>query len=586
MAFDSCRYRGLRGLLCGLPLFVALSGTSGCREPPSACATDDCGKVDAGAAGAGPEDAGEDAPALEAGDGDTPPPARPDAAECLTDDECDDGKACNGKERCQNGACRTGTALKCPDELSCVEGAESAACEFEEQSPWLLFFDNAGGLKEAGGLFGTTTASAATSKPIDLASGAVSEEGQSLWFTSWSADGRYLAMNVTGTAGGVFYREFGRGLPSPAAPIPDVPRDPDRLVFGPFAKDRNSLILGSGSLVFEVHFETDGPHTQLLAEDGDTPDYAYCAGGNVVLLQKNSVTGGWALVDLEAPKAEAQELSGVPILAPNRKRFVAGDGGAYELADCARSAKATDLQIGALLGSSYQPQRWAPDSRHLMFMSAGATTELALVDTVGANASVRWKGSVDDDDYGFEYWFSADSRFVLLEEDQAFSLIEVASGTKTPLDLPSGATQVSWADDGATLLYHRLWSDSLPETYWIQSPGEAARELFRVTGEVLRSQVWFAQGFALVLVPSDSGTQILRVDLKNPKAYRELLSAAVPGDIGLLRLSPDARGVLFERSVQDDTDVLWLPLLAGPTRAIQLSGSNARVEDPFQPWPE
>lgn len=44
----------------------------------------------------------------------------PDAGQCVTDDDCDDTRACNGVERCVEGRCRAGVALACDDDDPCT----------------------------------------------------------------------------------------------------------------------------------------------------------------------------------------------------------------------------------------------------------------------------------------------------------------------------------------------------------------------------------------------------------------------------------------------------------------------------------
>ena len=74
------------------------------------------------------------------------PPARPSDAgappslACLSDADCADTIACNGKERCQTGACVSGAPIACATGLQCTEhGAAAASCDFATPGRWLTF---------------------------------------------------------------------------------------------------------------------------------------------------------------------------------------------------------------------------------------------------------------------------------------------------------------------------------------------------------------------------------------------------------------------------------------------------------------
>src|SRR5690349_11793302 len=87
-------------------LFVILSLVF-CAGWLVSCGDDDDGgngTEDSGPAEAGPK---EDA-------SNVPPPT------CTTDDDCDDGRFCDGQERCRNGECSAGAPVVCDDGIECT----------------------------------------------------------------------------------------------------------------------------------------------------------------------------------------------------------------------------------------------------------------------------------------------------------------------------------------------------------------------------------------------------------------------------------------------------------------------------------
>jgi Tol biopolymer transport system component len=118
--------------------FLQLSSACGDSSPSHVSALAPHG--DAGASGA-PDDA--------------PPEASEDGAAgghagsngedtCESDADCDDALACNGRERCQMGACEQEEPIECTHGTTCVEdGSEDGACEFVDQGSWVVFLSDA-----------------------------------------------------------------------------------------------------------------------------------------------------------------------------------------------------------------------------------------------------------------------------------------------------------------------------------------------------------------------------------------------------------------------------------------------------------
>jgi hypothetical protein len=91
------------------------------------------GEALAGASGQGAGGIGtEPGAAGEGGSGEILP------VDCVTDDDCDDGKACNGFESCSANKCQAGEAVECASGMKCSEAAE-ASCQFPSDAPWVVY---------------------------------------------------------------------------------------------------------------------------------------------------------------------------------------------------------------------------------------------------------------------------------------------------------------------------------------------------------------------------------------------------------------------------------------------------------------
>ncbi len=115
------------------------AGASGAADEPgddSRAAAD--GGATAGGGGADATFAGgaesEPRDSAQAGAGGEAPAPR----SCKTDEDCDDGKVCSGREACVRGSCQAGKAVACADNLSCSD-EDDGACVYADPSPWVVY---------------------------------------------------------------------------------------------------------------------------------------------------------------------------------------------------------------------------------------------------------------------------------------------------------------------------------------------------------------------------------------------------------------------------------------------------------------
>jgi hypothetical protein len=577
----------------GLPFGAALALFAlisiGCRGYESSCSGRACSGAPAGAGG-------EDTISVSgtggnAGDAGSTPVAGAGAGEggalpesvtpqCSSNADCDDGATCNGSERCVRGACAAGKPVACGPNLTCVERGASNACEFVTQGPWLSFYQGVANVKVGIGLFGISTPYATSVEPIELSQGTIDTEGKILWDHQWSPDGRYLVLNVAGEHRALYWVEVDRGVPSVPELIPDVPQDLDQLQLVTFAKDKNQLLAKSDGLLIDIRFDAAGPHAAIVAEgQQDISNASYCAGAKVALLDN-------ALVQLDSPNTEPRLIAD-SVLSPDARRLLAAASGGLEWQECSLSGKSHPVALPLPNADTERTFSWAPDSRHvLVYDNYDETLELSLVDldATEPKAALLWHASdLDPDDS--EASFSPDSDYLLVAKRSAWSLVAVTTGLETTINLPIGASDVSWAGDANSLLFQRSLAGSASATWWLGKTNTTATAIHSSSDPSLRLFVRVEYGFALALADEGGGTQISLVDLNHPElARRKLLAKPIAGELSSPTFAPDGTGAVFERRLLDQTDMYWLSLAAGSEGTlIRLSKTDSAFCE-FQPW--
>jgi hypothetical protein len=142
---------------------------------------------------------------------------------CRGDSACADTSGCNGEERCIAGRCEPGEPVACRPNLVCANREGEASCEFEEQSPWLIFTDDV----EPGffGQFGIPAALIGQAEPFDLNGTVSSEKYIGVYSNEWSPDGRYMLFDPVypDYSAHLYWMEFGAGLPTDGRPVTNLP---------------------------------------------------------------------------------------------------------------------------------------------------------------------------------------------------------------------------------------------------------------------------------------------------------------------------------------------------------------------------
>ncbi len=498
---------------------------------------------------------------------------------CRSDGDCGDGLACNGEERCALGSCQAGTSVSCSDELTCREREGEAACEFASAGPWVTFYGATSVHFFSLGLYGVPAHYANRLPPIELTRAAIDGDNQALIDYRWSADGRYLMLNVAGEQRALYGMEFGNGLPSAARLIPNLPRDEGQYSIASFDPSVACTVAQERGMLFKICFGSSGVVADLIHSNA-TPDLdlsgaRYCAGASAVLASSR-------LFDLEASEQEPELLPGFQV-SPDGKHLLGLDSAGLSLRPCALGSDRTVVALPVAVDDGYL--RWAPDSRHALVHVEWPTDELLLVDVPSAGDVERWRGTLaDPDDYALT--FSGDSKYALLRDGSTFSLITVADGTQTSLPLPGGAVSVEWADDGVTLLIQRALEPGLHTAgWWLLEPLGAARSIFESDVEGVSVTTSLRAGLALVIAGTKEPILSI-IDLKDVAAGpRNLQISGATGPFQYARIAVDGSGVALIHPEPTLDDLYWVSLLAGNEGKMTKLNQGNSVFGEFQPWP-
>lgn len=120
---------------------------------------------------------------------------------CSGENSCDDGRACNGVERCVEGSCEAGAAVDCAGGFVCVEQMQGTTCVASDESRWLVFAPDTSPVTR---LYAVDVQRGDFADPVELVRDL--PDGESVAEFRWSPDGRYLSY-ATSLNG-----EFGAGL--------------------------------------------------------------------------------------------------------------------------------------------------------------------------------------------------------------------------------------------------------------------------------------------------------------------------------------------------------------------------------------
>jgi hypothetical protein len=414
-------------LLLGLLLLVTAAA---CRSHVALCDDQACraagGAGQGGAAGAGTEQT------------------------CSRDAECRDDLKCDGVEKCLDGGCVEGEAHTCPARMHCREDQPAAdPCVYDDPSPWLLI---AAGSR----LLAIPSAEIGQRDPLVLAE----REFAPGWLRgyvepTWSPDGAQAIVTTREDDWGNSFAEvhFGRGNPTPAKFLRDVPRwgiFSDNCGFTP--DSQRAFVHDSERGLFFVSF-AEPPEPTLLLPEAVPGTFCSDASTWVQHERRMSLSGG------ELIKSALSERIAV---SPDGNWLVQ-IGAEASLESCSGGGRRADLGV-------VDDALFSPSSTHLLLTEYAGTSRILSVDPA---APVWSAGDV------LEVAFSPNgARALVTALDEPYSFLELDGDREAPpipLALPADVEVLSLADDG--LLAARPVPDGGAELIWVPLEAESRAQV-------------------------------------------------------------------------------------------------------------
>jgi hypothetical protein len=510
---------------------------------------------------------------------------RLDEVECRNDTDCGSGNVCDGGERCRNGICTTEEVPICERGTECIDRDGELACEFPTQSAWLAFrsFAEVPSVQALRTADGHEPAPASPSSPPEVLK--LFETGHSALELMWSPSGRYLVAKEVWFENPLESREesrllwsfFGRGLPTRAEPVPNLPTSGDYEVLM-WDSATDAMLVRNGSERYVVRFDGARANPVLALMTDEDPALWLCSGAEALLYR----TDRDYLVPVgAAPDSERVDLGALTDPSPDYSKLVGvrpGETSGSQVlfsVDCRVGATPTVLR--EVEGISWQ-YSWSADSRLLLLVTTLAErSELELIELDHPDAPI-FSG-----EFTTGRW-SPDGGLLLLESaspDVRYHLLELAGGEPQLLAIDA-ADVVEWC--GQYLLIHRrnpetfAWRTHVLEPRSWTEPRLLIPESTDSQGQLLCDG---AERVAYVRYTSTE-QRIEIATLSAPDAPPLSYSLGPPIHIDLAAFHPDERG-LIAALPGPQTRIWWLPMPGGvPATARELPETSVpRV----QPWP-
>jgi hypothetical protein len=485
--------KNLKRVLVLLSLFAATN----CRERDSLCGSGGCAEAGAGgyagAAGADGEGGfgadGFGSGGTEAGGAGRESTSGAPGSAGAGGSETNRGNGGNagngageGGDAGGGGAAMSSECGQCAPGLHCVEqDAGDWSCEYEKPGRWLVFSGNETSGESPLELRALRLEGTKPSASILLSDGAV---GESYEAESWSPDGRHLiafgfAFDDFST-NTLLHVEFGDGLPSAAAPLPDLPVS-GQFTVPTWAADSSRLLVENVRSLPElylVRFTDEGIRTQLLFRDVEATELSFCK--NPRWFVRQLLTDGQfetRLVDSENPAEERNLWPGFTSVSPDGHWLIGSD---YDTG-LRRTTCEGDGTVVRFNERSAAGFEWSKDSRFVIVPYDDG--EIAVLDASNDFLSVV-SAYHSDHSWPWNHVLSSPgSRLVVFgasEPGAECEVIDVDLSTTSPEVRrrgPCPETDLAGGGSWGVLENGSIWalsedSDAL-RSLWLLEPGEA-----------------------------------------------------------------------------------------------------------------
>jgi hypothetical protein len=587
---------GVRRVVFATSVAVAL--TASCRSVPEPC-RDDCASgaggapAESGQGGGGsisfevpPEGGapaaghpgvsplgGEGGDALAKNDGGAAGEPDTARAECTSDADCDDGKACDGPEQCQDGHCEAGRAFECSSISECFERGSGAACRYSASERFVVYTGD-----EFGDEWGNAVAVPITrlDEPVALnfSEGAMDDEFNSIFEYDWSPDGRRLifAASTSDFINDVWDQKFfwfdvTAALDGQPRRLPNVPINDSFSVLA-WSPSSNAVVIGYEAEQFAVRFTASGAETAAVPTVG----YVEPCGDDATVAY-STADGTHLAAVWDAPDEETVLPATLRSRSPDGRWLLLSDEQHAFLARCSLDSKLEELggPAGVTSGWSSNSEyvvysdtdmNWSEDATPKAlsaFRVESSAEHVALFEAIAADPTVNFEpGST-------RFLYVAQTR----ERRFIYRLVDLAQpASSVPLPLPAGIGDPSlnyilaytvWLGKSGRLAFE---TNDGPDTYVMEAASNAVPRLVREDSydDLLFSEdgtkaIWIesggdgagalSQAFTLDLTRSDSephplfaepltgelslyAAQIIRRFIPDPTIRHELF--AVPPD--------------------------------------------------------
>jgi len=410
--------------------------------------------------------------------------------ECTKDDDCADGKACNGAESCHDGHCQAGDAVSCPSNAECVEAEAGAACRYASSDRFVVYTG-----QEFGNVWDDAVAVSISQleHPVRLnfSEGATDKAFNMIVKYRWSPDGRRLifAAQCTDFDNDVWDQKFfsvdvTQALAGQPRRLPNIRIDDggtfDFLGWSPTS---NSIVIGRDGERYAVRFSESGAETAQLEANGSI---FLCGDDATVAYSTETETRlatAWGAASDETV-LPAKVLSSSP---DGRWLLLSDEQHAY-LARCSPGAT-----LEALGGPARATSSWSPNSEYVVYSDTSAdwsdgSAPNALsayrVESSNAHAPL-FEAVAADPRVSFE---PGTTRFLFVEKTPenalVFQLVDLASpSSRVVLPMPGGVGSgnnivvfTPWLGTTGYLSYDASEGDN-PGRYSIEATANATPRL-------------------------------------------------------------------------------------------------------------
>jgi hypothetical protein len=285
-------------------------------------------------------------------------------------------------------ACATDAALECRLGTSCVAEGDATSCEYSEPTPWLAL--------EGGD---PSVAMTVAVLPLGLAG---SEQPEVLRllpkhlplnsFRHWSPSGRILVFDegwadLRGAwENRLAFAEFGRGLPSEAQVIQNLPSGTSYYPED-WDPETDAMATIGGPEAYVVRFENGDAIAELAATSEDDHAVELCRGARALVHQIDYDASAWLLPLGSARETSEPRLIGfLASVSPDRRRVAVlregpGDRTQLLVGDCAADA---ELAVVAE-HEGLEQITWSPNSQTFLAASAEGVHHVFEVNATGAH---------------------------------------------------------------------------------------------------------------------------------------------------------------------------------------------------------